>query len=297
MSADTLTPVEVESNGQVLVNDLGRARVTLAQAPTLRSMPSTSTSARDGGPFSATSRRRSPGAATRPPTGTPGLTRKSATCGSPTTRRPLPVRPRRTTCECSWRRPRSSAPSALQCARPTNWREWARDAPIPDEAARKPYEKGRRSRAKLVAQRNARYKTTKYPRAETLFAAPGREGHRVHSRPKLAIRTRAGNGDPDQARCEATGIWLGRHGGEIQHIRARGMGGSQLRNVISNGVLLSREAHRRAEARVPHMRAMGFWLLSGDPPSPIMLHGEQGGVTVWLSDDGRYLTESPQEAA
>ena len=35
MTADTLTPVEVESKLRALVNDLGRARVTLAQARNL----------------------------------------------------------------------------------------------------------------------------------------------------------------------------------------------------------------------------------------------------------------------
>ena len=109
---------------------------------------------------------------------------------------------------------------------------------------------------------------------------------------KLLIRTRAGNGDPDQARCEATGVWLGAHGGEYQHIRARGMGGSRLRNNVANGVLLSPEAHRLAESRDEHMHAMGFWLLSSDPPSPIMLHGLQGGILVWLDDAGHYLDAS-----
>lgn len=106
---------------------------------------------------------------------------------------------------------------------------------------------------------------------------------------KLLIRTRAGNGDPDQARCEATGAWLGRHGGEFQHIRARGMGGSRQRNNVGNGVLLSPEAHRLAESRDPGMHAMGFWLFSHESPQPVMLHGLQGGVLVGLDDEGHYL--------
>ena len=119
---------------------------------------------------------------------------------------------------------------------------------------------------------------------------------------KLAVRTRAGNGDPDQARCEATGVWLGRYGGEIQHRDARGMGGTSdpVTSSIVNAVLLSTGAHRLAESRDEHMNAMGFWLRNGEDPAltPIMLHSEHGsGVTVWLGTDGQYHTNGPQEAA
>lgn len=116
---------------------------------------------------------------------------------------------------------------------------------------------------------------------------------------KLLIRTRAGNGDPDQARCEATGVWLGRHGGEIQHRNARRLGGSRLRNNVANGVLLSKAAHRLAESRSAHMHAAGMWLLSTEDSlqEPIMLHGLQGGVTVWLTDDGQYADSAPEDVA
>jgi hypothetical protein len=110
---------------------------------------------------------------------------------------------------------------------------------------------------------------------------------------KLAIRTRAGNGDPDDARCEATGVWLGRYGGEIQHRNARRAGGSRLRNNIANGALLSGEAHRLAEARDPHMHEAGFWLLSTEDALqvPILLAGQDGGMQVWLDDSAHYVDQ------
>jgi hypothetical protein len=115
--------------------------------------------------------------------------------------------------------------------------------------------------------------------AETGFSAKDR----------LLIRTRAGNGDPAMARCEATGVFLGLHGGEIQHIQARGMGGSRRRNNVGNGALLAPAAHALAESRDEHMHAMGFWRYSYEPPGPVMLHGQDGGVLVGLDDEGHYL--------
>ena len=114
---------------------------------------------------------------------------------------------------------------------------------------------------------------------------------------KLAVRKRAGNGEIDDAACEACGIWLGRYGGQVQHIVARGRGGSRLRDVITNAALLCGSSldlgtcHGKCEARDPHYREMGFWRKSSDEPSPVMLHGSQGGVTVWLNDLGHYLDE------
>lgn len=115
---------------------------------------------------------------------------------------------------------------------------------------------------------------------------------------KLAVRARAGGGDPDQARCEATGVWLGRYGGEIQHRDARGMGGTSLplTNSIMNAVLLSPEAHRLAESRDRRMNAQGFWLRNGEDPAetPIMLQSQYGsGVTVWLTPQGGYSQTPP----
>ena len=39
------------------------------------------------------------------------------------------------------------------------------------------------------------------------------------------------------------------------------------------------------------------WLGQSDEPQPIMLHGADGGVTVWLTADGGYSTEAPERAA
>lgn len=113
---------------------------------------------------------------------------------------------------------------------------------------------------------------------------------------RLAVRTRAGRGDPEDARCEATGVWLGRHGGEIQHRVARGMGGTSdpVKNSIVNAVLLSTDAHRLAESRDAEMNEEGFWLRNGQDPAltPILLHSEHG-MTVWLGADGGYLFAAP----
>lgn len=119
---------------------------------------------------------------------------------------------------------------------------------------------------------------------------------------KLGVRTRAGNGDPDEACCEATGVWLGRYGGEIQHRDARGMGGTSdpVTNSIVNAVLLSTEAHRLAESRDEGVNAEGFWLRNGEDPAltPILLHSEHGsGITVWLDSTGHYLFDGPEVAS
>jgi hypothetical protein len=122
---------------------------------------------------------------------------------------------------------------------------------------------------------------------------------------KLAVRTRAGQGDPGDACCEACGIWLGFDGGEIQDRDARGMGVSTdpVDWSAANAALLCGNSalgtgdRGLAERRDPVMYAMGFWLRSGQDPrfEPIKLHGRGGGgITVWLSQDGRYLYEAPQ---
>ena len=123
------------------------------------------------------------------------------------------------------------------------------------------------------------------------------------SRPvKLQVRTRAGNGNPDMALCEACGLWLGRRHGECQHLVARGMGGTSnpLLSTTANAALLCRDCHRIAESRDREMGARGFWLPQGTDPRtvPMMLASEHGsGLLVWRSEDGRYLTEAPQEVA
>jgi 5-methylcytosine-specific restriction protein A len=148
-----------------------------------------------------------------------------------------------------------------------------------------------------------------FPAAETPASPParnrrGRNDAGFSPSVKLSVRTRAGGGDPAQARCEATGVWLGRHGGEIQHRVARGMGGTSdpVKNSLVNAVLLSKDAHRLAESRDRGMNEEGFWLRNGQDPAltPILLHSAHGsGVTVWLAGDGigddgnGYLFASP----
>lgn len=111
---------------------------------------------------------------------------------------------------------------------------------------------------------------------------------------KLAIRARAGDGDPDQALAECCGIWLGRYGGDIQHIIARGAGGSSRPSVnfVINGALMCRPHHELAESRDPGMYERGFWRHSWEVAGacPLMLHG---GFTRWLLADGTYGTEAP----
>lgn len=126
---------------------------------------------------------------------------------------------------------------------------------------------------------------------------------------RRAVRARAGFGDPDQARCECHGIWLGRRGGEMQHRVARGMGGRGAAappwiNDVVNAALMCRPGHRQAEARDERMHEAGFWLEAGQDPAlvPIRLHGVaptgplRGGDT-WLTPAGSYSITSPGGAS
>lgn len=118
---------------------------------------------------------------------------------------------------------------------------------------------------------------------------------------KLTIRTRAGDGDPDRARCEFCRKFLGRYGGQCQHIIARGMGGTtdEVRNSAANGALLCGTSvsgcHGRCEKRDEDMEAAGFWHRGGADPRvlPMMLHGTR---EVWRSADGTYLDAMPDLA-
>jgi hypothetical protein len=125
---------------------------------------------------------------------------------------------------------------------------------------------------------------------------------------KLLIRARAGNGDPEAAMCEACGIHLGLHGGQIQHIYARGKGGTRdpLYSTAANGALLCGTrytgCHGLCEDREDrHMNEMGFWRKRNGQEKPgdypIMLHGRGGGVTVWLTAGGAYAFEAPEAGA
>ncbi len=128
-------------------------------------------------------------------------------------------------------------------------------------------------------------------------------------RVRKLVRTRAGNGYPEQACCEACGIWLGEHGGQVQHRLARGIGGSKdpVVGSAANAALMCGTAqslcHGAAESRDPDrdMEARGFVIRHGkgrefDPRHvPLEL---LGGVRVWLSEtEARYLYEPPIEEA
>jgi hypothetical protein len=133
-------------------------------------------------------------------------------------------------------------------------------------------------------------------------AATTRSGTGFSRSVKLKVRTRAGNGEPELALCEACGFWLGRRHGECQHLVARGMGGTSnpLLSTAANAALLCRGCHRIAESRDREMGARGFWLPQGTDPRrvPMMLASEHGsGVLVWRSEDGQYLLEAPEVAA
>jgi hypothetical protein len=125
----------------------------------------------------------------------------------------------------------------------------------------------------------------------------------------LTVRARAGGGDPDEARCEACGRWLGKAGGgdrgQVQHRRARKAGGSRdpVTNGPANAGLLCgtpqdpRTCHGKCEKRDPLMKANGWWIEMGSGPEhdprrvPVILHSDD--APWWLGEDGRYLDEDP----
>ena len=131
------------------------------------------------------------------------------------------------------------------------------------------------------------------------------------SRVRRLVRTRAGSGWAGDACCEACGIRLGEHGGQVQHRVARGAGGSKDPVVASaaNAALLCGTAftgcHGACEARhtprAKEMEKRGFVIRHGkgrefDPRFvKVVLFG---GVEVWLSEtEPRYLYEQPGEVA
>lgn len=132
------------------------------------------------------------------------------------------------------------------------------------------------------------------PRAVPVLPAPRRAAAGFPARVRLAVRARAGDGEPDAAACEACGHWLGRHGGQVHHIIDRGMGGCALPvvNGPANAALLCGNpfegCHGLATAFDPGIGARGFWLSHGADPlrEPMTLHT---GARVYRSPDGRYL--------
>lgn len=125
------------------------------------------------------------------------------------------------------------------------------------------------------------------------------------SRVRLIVRTRAGQGDPAQARCEACGKRLGRRGGQMQHRDARGIGGTRDRvlNGPANAALLcgtpQSGCHGRCEKRDKRMLAAGWWIPSGNGPdydpryALVQLWTPDGPAEKWLGEDGSYLDTSP----
>lgn len=118
---------------------------------------------------------------------------------------------------------------------------------------------------------------------------------------KLAVRKRAGDGDAGRALCECCGTWLGQYGGDIQHVIARGMGGTSRPEIDSviNAALLCRRDHDTAEARDPELYDRGFWRYSWEEvgAAPLELHGRDGGFTRYLTADGGYSTTPPGRAS
>ena len=114
---------------------------------------------------------------------------------------------------------------------------------------------------------------------------------------KLAVRKRAGGGDAGLALCECCGTWLGQYGGDVQHIIARGSGGTSRPeiNSIRNAALLCRRDHDTAEARDPELFERGFWRHSWEQvgAAPLMLGTPDGGFTRWLTADGGYSATDP----
>ena len=121
---------------------------------------------------------------------------------------------------------------------------------------------------------------------------------------KLACRTRAGGGEPDEARCEACGTWLGRNGGEVQHLDARGMGGTSLplTNTIMNAALLCGSGamrtgcHGKCENRHLDMHARGFWLRGNQAPGQVRVQ-LWTRRWVYLLPDGTYGNEPQRGGA
>jgi hypothetical protein len=128
-------------------------------------------------------------------------------------------------------------------------------------------------------------------------------------RVRLLVRTRAGGGSSSDACCEACGVWLGEHGGQIQHRLCRGRGGSKDPVVASAanallmcGLTAQDGCHGKAESRDPkyRMEERGFVIRHGNGPGydprfvPVILFGDE---KVWLSEtEPRYLYEAPEGA-
>jgi hypothetical protein len=186
-----------------------------------------------------------------------------------------------------------------------------KQSPVPRRKplrAARPMKRGKGLEPGRPLERKAGMKrVAELPRAERK-RKPARETG-FPPRVRLAIRARAGTGDPEQAECELCAWWLGPDGGEIQHRAARGAGGCRdsVINGPANGALLCPPCHRDCEARDEHlgMDGAGFWIKHGTTPEfdprnvPVMWHARAGsGVSLRLGEDGEYLYGlSGEEAA
>lgn len=149
------------------------------------------------------------------------------------------------------------------------------------------------------------------PLAAAQNARKAPKGTGFSAKVKLLVRTRAGNGDPEQAACEACGVHLGLHGGQVQHIYARQAGGTKvpLYQSAANAALLCGTRYTgchylcedRAHPLNSHMHEAGFWRErnGNEKPGdyPVMLHGDGGGRLVWLTPEGGYADQAPKRGA
>lgn len=126
-------------------------------------------------------------------------------------------------------------------------------------------------------------------------------------RVQLLVRSRAGTCDPDMARCEACGVWLGRYGGQVQarlaHRRTDGkdlvISGTANAALLCGNRLLG--CCSKVQARDQEMEARGWFIREGgtaghDPRYvPVMLFNpdSSSGVRMWLREGGTYSTEPP----
>lgn len=128
---------------------------------------------------------------------------------------------------------------------------------------------------------------------------PRREA-RFSPKVRALIRERAQNA------CEACLTPLGEHGGQLQHIKARGAGGSRdpLLGSPAAGALLcgtpQSGCHGLCEARDPGMYAAGFWVWSWETPGvkPVLTGYRSGRGATWkrLLPDGTYGVWPAQRA-
>ena len=116
---------------------------------------------------------------------------------------------------------------------------------------------------------------------------------------KVMIRVRAGNGDVKDACCEACGRWLGRHGGQIQHRKARKAGGTSqavISSVVNGGLLCGTPftgCHGQCERRDQDMHDRGWWLEAWQDPvtDPVTTYGNTEPVYLLLN--GTYGDTEP----